>query len=154
MPYACVMSHFVIPDALCNNNLSHSVIKLLCCFLQYKIFQKSLRNWVVTLCNKIIISICLPTFLPSSIISLLPQDLWPPYLVGWGFKVKDRLEQGHLTLWSRGQVITWQMKKVIFPLPRGLRLLNVTGRKPLIKRYYPQSHTTSWSHGHVRSHDK
>ena len=73
--------------------------------------QKNLRNWVVALCDKIIISIYPPTFLPTSIISLLPQDLWPPYLAGWWFKVNDHLLQNHVILWSRGQVITWEMKK-------------------------------------------
>ena len=101
------LSHFVMPDALCNNNLSHFVIKLLCYFFQYEISQKSLRNWVVTLCNKTIISICLPTFLNTSIISLLPQDLRPAHLASWGLQVKDHFQQSHLTLWSHGQVITW-----------------------------------------------
>ena len=58
------MSHFVIADTLCNNNLSHFVIKLLCCTLQYEICQKSQQNWVVTLCNKITISISLTSNLP------------------------------------------------------------------------------------------
>ena len=94
------LSPFLIPDSLCNNNLSHFVIKLLCCFLRYKICQESLRNWLVTFWNEIIISFNLPTFLPTSIISLLPQDLWPPHLAGWGFKVKNHLQQSHVTLWS------------------------------------------------------
>ena len=38
--------------------------------------KKSLRNWFVTLCNKIIILIYLSTFLSTSIISLLPQRLY------------------------------------------------------------------------------
>ena len=60
----CVTSHFVIPDPHCNNNLSHIVIKLPCCTLQYEICQVSLQNWVAILCNKMIISIFyLPTYL-------------------------------------------------------------------------------------------
>ena len=56
-----VTSHFVIPDALCNNSLPHFVIKLLSPTLQYEICQKSLRNCIVTLSNRIIIRILLLT---------------------------------------------------------------------------------------------
>ena len=86
----------------------HFVMKLLCCFLQYKICQKSLRNWVPTLCNEIIISIYLPTFLTTSIISLLPQDLWPPYLTGSWFKVKEHLQLSYVILWWR---VKWSHDK-------------------------------------------
>ena len=65
------LSHFVIADTLCYNNLSHFVMKLLCCTLQYKIYQKSLRNSVVTLCDKRIISSKFPAFLPTQIDRLL-----------------------------------------------------------------------------------
>ena len=41
------MSYFVIPDALCNNNLSHLLIKLFCCIWQYEICQKSNKNILI-----------------------------------------------------------------------------------------------------------
>ena len=139
------MSHFVIPDALCNNNLSqfvipdtlcynnltHFGIKLLFCFVRWNMSKK-----------------------PTKIISLLAQDLKPQYLAGWWVKMKDHQQQIHVNLWSRNQMITWEMKNVIFSLPRGLRLPNVTGRHLLMKECCSQSHVTRWSSGHIRSHDK
>ena len=103
-----------------------------CFTLQYKICQKSLRNWVATLCDKIIMY--LPFYLPPSyLISLLPQDLWPPYLTGWWVKLKDYHQQNQVTLSLESHVFlvmwdTWQMKNVMFPIPRSLWLLNLTGR--------------------------
>ena len=43
--------------------MSHFAIKLFWCTLYYDWRQKCLRNWVVTLCNKIIISVYFPTYL-------------------------------------------------------------------------------------------
>ena len=96
------MAHFVIKSvALCNNNLPHFVIKLLYWFLQFEICQKKPTKFSCPLCNKIIISIYLPAFLPTLITSWLPRS---PYLAGWCFQVKDHLQQSHVTFWSRGQV--------------------------------------------------
>ena len=113
--------------------------------------QKSLRNWIVTLCNKIII--CIPiltldikidhisiftrrivitlgrlhpmiawphevTWLIKNDISPLLRGLWLPHLSWWRFIVNGHHPSSHLTLWLRDQVITWQMKNVIFQLPR------------------------------------
>ena len=57
---------------------------------------------------------------------MFPQDLWPPYLVGWRVKLKDHLQQTPVTPSSSGQLITRQIKNVVFSLPRGLLLLNLT----------------------------
>ena len=59
-----------------------------------------------------------------------------------------------LTLWSRDQVITRQMKNVISQLSGDLWLQNLTEWWVLMHAYYPSSHSTYWSRGHIRSHDK
>ena len=56
------LSHFVIPDAPCNNNLSHFAIILPCCTLQCEICQKSIRN---EFSHFVIRQSYLSTFLPS-----------------------------------------------------------------------------------------
>ena len=125
------LSYFVIPNALCNNslslfavtdslynnNLSHFVIS---CFVALcnTNMQKSLRNWNVTLCNKIILSIYLLTFLltflptldivltlkTGLVISRLPQDLWPPDLTNfwlrWGATTNK-------VTWLFDHIATW-----------------------------------------------
>ena len=114
---------------------------------------KSLQNWVLTLYNKIILPFCLPTLLNTCVIFLIPQDLWPPDLEGWWDKAKVQHQQSHVTVWSRSQVITWQMKNFIFPLSRGLWLPNLTRRWILMNGYYLQSHITSWLCEHHKPHD-
>ena len=69
--YFLVMSNFVITVTLCNNilshfvHLSHFVITTCHTLLHFemRIMSKNLCNLVVTLCNKIIISIYLPVYL-------------------------------------------------------------------------------------------
>ena len=78
---------------------------------------------------------------------MFPQDLWPPYLVGWRVKLKDLLQQTPVTPSSSGQLITRQIKNVVFSLPRGLLLLNLTRSYFLMKICYPQSHITRCSRG-------
>ena len=74
-------------------------------------------------------------------------------LASWWVNVKEYHQKIRVNLWSRGQVITWQMKN-IFPLPRHLSLSNLTGMQLLMKVCYLWSHITCWSPGHSRSHDK
>ena len=72
----------------------------------------------------------------------------------WRFIVKGHHPLSLLTLWSRDQVITWQMENVIAQLPRDLCLPNLTKWWVLMRAYYPSSHITCWSRGHITSHDK
>ena len=83
--------------------------------------SKTLRNWVTTLCNNITKSIYLPTFLPTWIISLLPQDLWLPYLVGRRRKVKSTSSKvtrlfDHLT--NEGRYIPTSTKSMAAKIDR------------------------------------
>ena len=48
--------------------------------------------------NNIIIFVYLDTFLTTWFISLLPQDLWLPYLAGWYVKLKEHLQQSYVSL--------------------------------------------------------
>ena len=59
-----------------------------------------------------------------------------------------------LMLWSRDQVITWQMQNVISQLPRDLWLPNLKEWWVLMQAYYLSSLITCWLRGHIRSHDK
>ena len=56
-----------------------------------------------------------------------------------------------LTTWWRDHVTD---KNVIFLLPWELWLRNSTEWWVLIQTYYPQSHTTCWSHGLINSYKK
>ena len=58
------------------------------------------------------------TWLTKNDISPLPRALWLPNLARWMFIVKDHDSSSLLVLLSRNQVIIWQMKNVIFQLPR------------------------------------
>ena len=112
------LSHSVISDALCNDSLSHFVIKLLCRTLWYEICQKSLQNWTVTLCNKIITCILLVTLkikiyhisTSTRLMATTLDRLYP--MITWPYEV------------------LWLIKNDISPLPRGLWLANLTRRRP------------------------
>ena len=57
-----------------------------------------------------------PAILPNYIISLLPQYLRPPELTGLWVKVRNHHQKSDETLWSRGELIMWQMRNIIFQL--------------------------------------
>ena len=86
--------------------------------------------------------------------SPLPRGPCLPNLTRWRFIVTGHHPLSLLTPWSRDQVITWQMKNVIFQLPWDLWLPHLTELWVLMRGYYPSSHSTCWPRGHRRSHDK
>ena len=104
-------SHFVIPDALCNNSLPHFVIKLPCCTLQYNICQKRLLNWSATLCKKIIICILLPilkikiSYISTSTRVTYSHHTWQTGKLSWGTTTNK-------VTWRHE--VTWQAKKIIY----------------------------------------
>ena len=130
-----------------------------------QICQKSLRNWIFTLCNKIIIWILHLTLkIKTDYIStstklmvttlgrinplimrshevtwLIKNDISPlprgPWLARWRFIVKGHHPLNLLTLWSCDQIITWQMKNVISQLPRDLWLPKLTEWWVLTRAY-------------------
>ena len=114
-----------VPGALCNNNLSHFVIKLLFCTLHFVICQKRLQNWTALLCNKIVISIYL-SYLPGSYLYFHKNydcHTWKAGEFSW------RTTSNKVT-WPFDHMVRWSSDKwkTLFPLPRSLWLLNLTGR--------------------------
>lgn len=95
--------------ALCNNNMLHCVIR--------NMSKNPLQIRFAIVCHNIILSIYLPTFPPTSILHLLPLNVWPPDLVGWRIKTKGHPKQIHVIPSWRGQVIMWEMKNVMFQIP-------------------------------------
>ena len=91
------------------------------------------------------------TWLIKSDISPPLRGLWLRKFTRWMFIVNSHHPLSLLLLWSRDQVITWQMKNLISQLPRDLWL---TEWWVLMRAYYLSSLITSWSRGHIRSHDK
>ena len=81
-------------------------------------------------------------------------SLWLRKLTRWMFIVKGHHPLSLLMLWSRDQVITWQMENVISQLLRDLWLPKLTEWWVLMRAYYLPSLITCWSRGHIRSHDK
>ena len=115
------LSHSVISDALCNDSLSHFVIKLHCRTLWYEIRQKSLQNWTVTLCNKIIICILLVTlkikiYHISTSTRLMATTL-------------DRLDP--MITWPHE--VMWLIKNDKSTLPQSLWLSNLTRWRFIVK---------------------
>ena len=125
------MTPEAIPEAICNSNLLHFVITLLCRICNVKYLLKIQQNWLVTLCNKIITPIFLAPYLPRL------------YLYFYKF-------YGHHT-WQADELRCEHVtnKNGIFPFSWGLWLLNLARSYPLIKGCHSQIHITYWSPGHM-----
>ena len=120
------------PEAICNSNLLHFVITLLCRICNVKYLLKIQQNWLVTLCNKIITPIFLAPYLPR---------LYLYFYKFYGHHTwqADELRCDHVT-----------NKNDIFPFTWGLWLLNLTRSYLLIKGCHPMSSNLLIT----RSHDK
>ena len=81
---------------------------------------------------------------------LLLQDLWSTYFLDWRIKIKNHLQQYHVTLRSYVFCDLVATMKNIFPLQRGLRLFvrEVVFNKKIIstKLHKPLIMWTRWSH--------